>query len=446
MLQTKGSANSHRVNHSYSPIDRLSLTVTSSRTVGYMIIKRRVRLVALFAALLMSVPSASLATTPSAKPKPKVSAPTKAQIAAAQAEENAKAAAAAAATNQLNSAQNILQQLAAITSHKEAQLVSAQAALVLATHQSNLATAHAALTQVAVTQATKTIGRMAANAYIMGGGFTTLNSVLESNGPQDLVDRLSILDQVGATDSVALSRYKSAFKIARAAQDAATAAKLAQASATAKVAAAKAEAAAAQSAQAAEVAKLRAVQAQLMTELSKARNIRITLQQQLALSQLEQSSANTAAHTKGQSKIWPDRGFKGRSTTRGTDAIRTKALAYARAQVLARKPYVWGAQGPKSFDCSGLVYAAYKAAGLGYPNWSRLNAALYFVDTQRVPLANLIPGDLLFYSYDGSVQNIHHITIYAGNGMMWEANSTRTGLLYSSMYSVNGLMPSGGRV
>ena len=94
----------------------------------------------------------------------------------------------------------------------------------------------------------------------------------------------------------------------------------------------------------------------------------------------------------------------------------------------------------------GLVYAAYKAAGLGYPNWSRLNAALYFVDTQRVPLSQLIPGDLLFYSYDGSVQNIHHITIYAGNGKMWEANSTKAGLKFSDMYSIKGLMPSGGRV
>ena len=408
--------------------------------------KRRLRLVALCASLLMVAPASSLAATPAAKPKPKVTAPTKAQIAAAQAAENAKAAEAANATGQLNTAQNLLQQLTAVTAHRQAQLLSAQANLVVATNQFNLATAHAALTETAVSEANKTIGRMAANAYIMGGGFTTLNSVLESNGPQDLIDRLSVLNQVGASDSVALQRYKGAFVIAKAAQAQANAAKIAQANATAKVAAAKAAAVAAQSAQAAEVERLRAIQAQLIAELTKARNVRITLQQQLALWQLEQSSANTAAKTKGQAKIWPDRGFKGRTTTRGTDAIRAKALAYAKAQVLARKPYVWGAQGPNSFDCSGLVYAAYHAAGLGYPNWSRLNAALFFVDTERVPLTDLIPGDLLFYSYDGSVQNIHHITIYAGNGMMWEANSTRTGLLYSNMYSINGLMPSGGRV
>ena len=244
--------------------------------VGSMTSKRHLRYVALCAAVFMSIPTISIAATPSAKPKPKVTAPTKAQIAAAQAAENAKAAAAAAATSQLTSAQNILQQLTTITQQKQVQLQSAQAALVVATHQSNLATAHAALTEVAVAEANKTIGRMAANAYIMGGGFTTLNSVLDSNGPQDLVDRLSILNQVGATDSVALSRYKSALVIAQAAQAAATAAKVAQASATAKVAAAKAAAAAAQSAQADEVAKLRAVQAQLMSELVNARKVRIT--------------------------------------------------------------------------------------------------------------------------------------------------------------------------
>ena len=411
-----------------------------------MIDRRHLRFVALLASLIMAIPTATLAAPTGAKPKPKITAPSKEQIGAAQAEENARAIAAATGANQLSSAQNLLQQLTVVTAHKQVQLVLAQASLGVATNQAHIATAHAVLTQVAVLEANKTIGRMAANAYINGGGFTTLNSVLESNGPQDLLDRLSILNQVGATDAVALGRYKSASAIARVAQAAAITAKIAQANATAKVAAAKAAAASAQSAQSDQVAKLRAVQAQLIAQLTKARNIRITLQQQRALWELEQSNANTASHTKGQAKIWPDRGFKGRSTTRGTDVLRAKAVAFARVQVLARKPYVWGAQGPNSFDCSGLVYAAYKAAGLGWPNWSRLNAALYFVDTQRVQLGNLIPGDLLFYSFDGSVQNIHHITIYAGNGMMWEANSTRTGLLYSNMFSVPGMMPFGGRV
>ena len=397
--------------------------------------------IALFA-LFVFIPQSTFAATPSPKPK----APTKAEIAAAQAAENAKAQAAADAQHKLSSATNVLQKLTVKAQVAKSKLVHAQVALSLATQQANTAAAHAALTAVAVVEANKTIGRMASNAYINGGGFTSLNSVLEANGPQDLIDRLGMLNQVGASDSIALSRYKSALVIAQAAKVAATQAKAVQATATVKVATAKAEADSAKSAQQSEVDKLKAEQAQIIIELQKARNFRITLQQQLALSQLEESSANTAAHTSGQSKVWPDRGFTGRLTIRSTAASRAAAVDFAKAQVLARKPYVWGAQGPNSFDCSGLVYAAYKAAGLGYPEWSRLNAALYFVASQRVPFSQLVPGDLLFYSYDGSVQNIHHITIYAGNGMMWEANSKSKGLLFSNMYSIAGLMPSGGRV
>jgi cell wall-associated NlpC family hydrolase len=121
-------------------------------------------------------------------------------------------------------------------------------------------------------------------------------------------------------------------------------------------------------------------------------------------------------------------------------------VAFAKKQVQARKPYIWGSEGPNSFDCSGLVYAAYKSAGLNWPNWDRLNSALYAGYTKHVSLSELVPGDLLFYSYKGTISTIHHITIYAGGGMMWEANSKNAGLLYSNIYSVKGLMPFGGRV
>ena len=372
--------------------------------------------------------------------------PTKAQIDAAKAAEAAKQAAANAASSKLNSAKLTLRQLTAASDAATAKYRVAQQNLVAATATANIAAAHAAAAQASVAAANQTIGRMASSAYIMGSGFTDLESVLHADGPQDLIDRLSTLNQLGASNATALKRYQSAAVVAKAAQLAADQAKAAQLVATQKVAAAKAVADQAKADQEKEVARLSAIQSSLMAELVKARNIRLTLEQQLQLAQLEEANANTAAHTPNQFKIWPDRGFTGRSTIRSTDAIRAAAVAYAKAQVLARKPYVWGTQGPNSFDCSGLVYAAYKAAGLGYPNWSRLNAALYFVDSKRVPLNQLIPGDLLFYSFDGTVQNIHHITIYAGNGMMWEANSKSTGLLFSSIYSVKGLMPSGGRV
>ena len=372
--------------------------------------------------------------------------PTKAQIDAAKAAEAAKQAAAKAASSKLSAAQGTLRQLTAVAAAARAKYVKAQADLVVATNQAHAAAAHAALTAAAVAAQNRQIGRMAQNAYIMGSGFTDLESVLRAKGPQDLIDRLNTLNQVGASNSTALQRYQSAMVVAKAAQVEADRTKAAQVVATAQVAATKKAADDAKAIQQKEVNRLLAIENQLMAELAKARSIRLTLEQQLQLSTLEEANSAIATTTKYQAKIWPDKGFKGRSTTRSTEAMRAAAVAFAKVQVLARKPYIWGAQGPSAFDCSGLVYAAYKSAGLGYPNWSRLNAALYFVDTKRVPLSELIPGDLLFYSFDGSVQNIHHITIYAGGGMMWEANSKGKGLLYSNIYSIQGLMPSGGRV
>ncbi len=322
----------------------------------------------------------------------------------------------------------------------------AQSELVVATSLAIAAAKHAEETAAAVAEAHKTIGRLAANAYILGGGMSDIAPLLSANGPQDLIDQLTTLSTLGAQNSVALKRFKEAEAAARKAKAEADAAKAAQQTATDKVAAAKKVADDAKAAQAKEVAKLQAVQDKLMKDLMNARKVRTTLEQQRQLAILEESQANTAAQTGGQKSVWPDIGFKGRSTSRTSQAQRDKAVAFAKSQVLARKPYIWGTQGPNSFDCSGLVYSAYKSAGLGWPNWDRLNSALYSGYTQHVSLKELVPGDLLFYSYKGTISTIHHIAIYAGNGMIWEANSKDRGLLYSNMYSIKGLMPFGGRV
>ncbi|WP_338896479.1 NlpC/P60 family protein [Streptomyces sp. TG1A-60] len=87
-----------------------------------------------------------------------------------------------------------------------------------------------------------------------------------------------------------------------------------------------------------------------------------------------------------------------------------KALAFARAQV--GKPYVWGATGPGSYDCSGLTQAAWKAAGVDLPRttYDQVTAGT------AVLLADARPGDLVFF-YD----NLGHVGLYIGNGMMIHA-------------------------
>jgi len=384
----------------------------------------------------------TLSTTPAlAKPKP-----TLAEIEAAKQAEAVKKAAADAAAKKLAAANATLKQLTAKSNAARALYKQAQQELAIATAQAVAAAQHAAETAAAVQQAHRIIGKLAANAYILGGNMSDIQPLLSSNGPQELVDQLSTLNTLGARNTTALERYKAAEIVAKAAKQRADDAKALQVTATAKVAAAKKVANDAQALQQQEVNKLQAVQNQLMKELASARNVRVTLEQQRQLALLEENQATIATTTINQAKVWPDIGFKGRTTVRTTEAQRLIAVAFAKKQVLARKPYVWGAQGPNSFDCSGLVYAAYKAAGLDWPNWDRLNAALYAGYTKHVSLTELAPGDLLFYSYKGTISTIHHITIYAGGGMMWEANSTKTGLIYSSIYSVKGLMPFGGRV
>jgi cell wall-associated NlpC family hydrolase len=372
--------------------------------------------------------------------------PTLAQIEAAKKVEAAKKKIADAQAAKLAAANQSLRALTEKANAATALYRKAQSELAVATALVVAAEKHAAETAAAVAEAHKTIGRLATNAYILGGSMSDIQPLLSANGPQDLIDQLSTLSTLGAQNSVALDRFKEAEVAAKKAKAAADAAKAVQQLATDKVAAAKKVADDAKAEQAKEVAKLQAVQDKLMKELLSARKVRTTLEQQRQLALLEESQANTATQTGGQKNVWPDIGFKGRSTIRTTQDQRDIAVAFAKKQVLARKPYIWGSEGPNSFDCSGLVYAAYKAAGLGWPNWDRLNSALYSGYTKHVSLKELVPGDLLFYSYKGTISTIHHITIYAGNGMMWEANSKDRGLLYSNIYSVKGLMPFGGRV
>ncbi|HEY9439541.1 MAG TPA: NlpC/P60 family protein [Streptomyces sp.] len=76
------------------------------------------------------------------------------------------------------------------------------------------------------------------------------------------------------------------------------------------------------------------------------------------------------------------------------------------------KPYVWGATGPASFDCSGLTQAAWRAAGVSLPRttYTQINAG------RRVSRSELAPGDLVFF-YSG----ISHVGLYIGNGRMIHA-------------------------
>ncbi|MBV9293750.1 MAG: C40 family peptidase [Frankiales bacterium] len=91
------------------------------------------------------------------------------------------------------------------------------------------------------------------------------------------------------------------------------------------------------------------------------------------------------------------------------------------------KPYVWGAAGPDSFDCSGLVQWSFAHAGIYLP---RVSQQQWFAGP-HISYANALPGDLLFWHYDPTdPADIDHVAIYAGNGMMLVAPHTGLNVEY----------------
>lgn len=114
-------------------------------------------------------------------------------------------------------------------------------------------------------------------------------------------------------------------------------------------------------------------------------------------------------------------------TTAGGTASGNALVQVALAQV--GKKYVWGATGPDTFDCSGLtVYVARKALGITLPRVAA-DQALAGV---HIEVANLMPGDLLFYA-NTYQPGITHVGVYIGNGRFVNAADEATGVIVSGM-------------
>ncbi|CNE01080.1 NLP/P60 protein [Mycobacterium tuberculosis] len=99
-----------------------------------------------------------------------------------------------------------------------------------------------------------------------------------------------------------------------------------------------------------------------------------------------------------------------------------QALRYAMGKL--GRPYVWGASGPSTFDCSGLTMWAYRQVGINLPHYtgSQWNAGTH------VSRSQLQPGDLVFFYSD-----LHHMGMYIGNGKMIHAPHTGDVVRIASM-------------
>ncbi|MDC0770255.1 C40 family peptidase [Streptomyces sp. HD] len=130
---------------------------------------------------------------------------------------------------------------------------------------------------------------------------------------------------------------------------------------------------------------------------------RLEKEEKERLAELEKEAAHKAQTAWLDSGILDD--IKGKASEEGR-----KAVEYATEQL--GKPYEWGAEGPKTYDCSGLTSQAWASAGQGIPRTSQEQ----WKQLKRIDVEDMRPGDLIIYNADAS-----HVAMYIGDGAIIHA-------------------------
>ncbi|MFF0090627.1 NlpC/P60 family protein [Streptomyces canus] len=252
-------------------------------------------------------------------------------------------------------------------------------------------------------EAREELGSFAAAQYRTGASAPDTATFLLADTPQDYFDQTQLMGrltnrQKGAVDDYVSEQSATMKKRQEASQSLQTLTETQSDLKTAK----------------ATVQKKLADAREMLSELTAQEKARLAAiekrkQEEAARKAAELAQQQAAAEKAAQETTAPQE-----STPAATDSSyatkAAKALAFVRVQI--GKPYVWGATGPDSYDCSGLTQAAWKAAGVDLPRvtYDQVNAGT------TVSLADARPGDLVFF-YD----DISHVGLYIGNGMMIHA-------------------------
>ncbi|MFB7912353.1 NlpC/P60 family protein [Streptomyces sp. NPDC056061] len=223
------------------------------------------------------------------------------------------------------------------------------------------------------------LGTFAAAQYRSGGLSPTVQLAFSSD-PDQYLERASFVDRIGDRRAVEVDAVER--QVARIAQ-------------------LRAESGKKLAALAARQAELKKHKASITAKLAEARRLLATLTpaERTAYADADAGPAGSRA----------DRDMP-RGSVQAPSARAAAAVAFAYGAL--GKPYVWGATGPSSYDCSGLTQAAWRSAGVSLPRttYTQINAG------HRVPRSELAPGDLVFF-----FSGISHVGLYIGNGQMIHA-------------------------
>ena len=301
-----------------------------------------------------------------------------AQIAAAQHQLDALDAQAEAATERYNASRIALaaaQNKATAAQHR------------LAAAQSHLHSLRGAISAFAI-------------AAYTGDPLDSTLSINASN-PQEYLDKLATLQAVTNSQQQALAAVTAASHDEAAAQSQASAALTAQAASTKAMQADRDQVVAAAGKEQAILHDLQAKEAALI-RAAKARAARIAAERAAAALAAREAAARAAV-----SEL-DSQGTSGPVVT-GSGGARV-AVEWAYREL--GKPYVWGAEGPNSFDCSGLTKYVWAKAGVYLDHYT----GAQWNEGRHVSQSELQPGDLVFFGGD-----LHHVGLYVGNGKMIEA-------------------------
>lgn len=230
--------------------------------------------------------------------------------------------------------------------------------------------------------------------------FDTFGAMMSSGSPGDFVAQASILNVVTTRRAAVVSEAAKASSAAAKAESRAKAATAAAAALTRDLATRKAE------------LSRRAGQAAALFQ-------RLSASERMALSAAQTPEAAERASRSTRTQPTPTETPPAAVPVSGRAGV---AVATARAQV--GKPYVWGATGPGTFDCSGLTGYSWRAAGVTLPRTSRQQYAA----GMKVSRSALQPGDLVYFG-----SPIYHVAIYIGNNTMVSAPQPGDVVKYQSV-------------
>ena len=333
--------------------------------------------------------------------------------------------------------------------------------------------------------------QLAAQAYMNGGAdLGGLETVLSSNGPQEAIDRASGMAIVSDLRTQVLQQASATSVVAGVLQRQAAQAQAQQVAAAQEAESARARAQATADGAQAETAAIQRQQSELVTQLAALQHTSVALEGQRQAGLKAEAEARAAAAAKALAERRAREEAARREAARQEAARRRRpvarptarrltarlpsvaarsadarrpprprwpprprdppapvdpppppradpppapsrggvgaVIAYAQAQI--GEPYLWGAEGPGSWDCSGLTMKAWQQAGVYLSHYT----GAQWAETRRVPISERQPGDLIFYGSSGG--NSHHVGLYVGGDQMIEAPHAGANVRYANIW------------